>query len=98
MAVAIANQWSGTFAQPAAFGLTPPALQSTVIALTPATSVGGGTGTPTAGNWLFCLSGWNQNQITAATHAAADDIHSFWRAGTSPPARTRCPPPRATPG
>lgn len=81
MAVAIANQWSGTFAQPAAFGLTPPALQSTVIALTPATSVGGGTGTPTAGNWLFCLSGWNQNQITAATHAVADDIHSFWRAG-----------------
>lgn len=81
MSVAIANQWALTFNQPASFGLTPPALQSTVIALTPANSVGGGSGTPTAGNWLFCISGWNQNQVTASTHAVADDIHSFWRPG-----------------
>ena len=81
MAVAIANQWSGTFFQPATFGLTPPALQSTVIALTPANSVGGGTGTPTAGNWLFCITGWNQNQVVSTTHAIADDVRSFWRAG-----------------
>lgn len=83
MAVAIANQWSLAFNQPVAFGLTPPALQSTVIALTPANSVGGGTGTPTAGNWLFCITGWNQNltSATPTTHAVADDIHSFWRPG-----------------
>ncbi len=51
------------------------------MALTPANSVGGGTGTPTAGNWLIAITGWNQNAVQAATHAVADDIHSFWRAG-----------------
>ena len=81
MAVAIPNQWAVSFNQPASFGLTPPALQSSVIALTPANSVGGGTGTPTAGNWLVAITGWNQNSVQAATHAVADDVHSFWRAG-----------------
>jgi len=81
MTVTVPNQWSGTFAQPVAFGPVPPALQSAVIALTPATSVGGGSGTPTAGNWLFCIAGWNQAALPAATIAAADDIHSFWRPG-----------------
>lgn len=79
----IVNQWAGTFAQPAAFQTTPPALQSVVVPLTPATSVGGGSGTSTAGNWLFCLVGWHQ-QSTASpvTVGDADDIHSYWRPGT----------------
>lgn len=77
----VVNQWSGTFAQPASFQNMPPALQSTVIALTPASSVGGGTGTPSSGNWLFCLMGWNQNGLPAVTAGVADDVHSFWRPG-----------------
>jgi hypothetical protein len=78
---AVVNQWSGTFAQPAVFGPMPPALQSTVIALTPASSVGGGTGTPTPGNWLFCVQGWQQEAGAAqpVTVSVTDDIHSWWR-------------------
>ena len=76
----VVNQWAATFAQPATFGNMPPALQSTVIALTPSTSVGGGSGVPSAGNWLFCITGW-QAGLSAATVGAADDIRSFWRPG-----------------
>jgi hypothetical protein len=76
------NQWSATFAQPAAFGNTPPALQSAVVALTPGNSVGGGSGTPAAGNWLFCMTGMNEQSAAAGfTVGCADDIHSFWRPG-----------------
>ena len=75
------NQWAGTFAQPSAFGSMPPALQSTVIALNSSTSVGGGSGVPSEGNWLFCLSGWNQSGLTGVATGDADDIHSFWRPG-----------------
>ena len=76
----VVNQWAATFAQPAAFGNMPPALQSTVIALNSSTSVGGGSGTPSAGNWLFCIAGW-QAGLAASTVGDADDIHSFWRPG-----------------
>lgn len=79
--VQVVNQWAVTFAQPSAFGTTPPALQSTVIALNGTTSVGGGSGVPAAGNWLFLICGWNQAGLAAATAGAADDIHSFWRPG-----------------
>jgi hypothetical protein len=75
----IVNQWAGTFSQPAAFGSMPPALESTVIQLTPATSAGGGSGTPTAGNWLVCVMGWQPQGVSPVTFGAADDIHSFWR-------------------
>ncbi len=81
MTAAISNQWSASFAQPAAFGNTPPALQSTVIALNSSTNVGSGSGTPTAGNWLVCIAGWNQAGLTPATIGYADDLHSFWRPG-----------------
>ena len=77
----IVNEWSGTFSQPSSFQSMPPALQSTVIALDSGTSVGGGSGTPTEGNWLICIAGWNQNGLTASTVGDADDIHSFWRPG-----------------
>jgi hypothetical protein len=80
--VSVVNQWSATFAQPASFGTMPPALQSSVIALTPANSVGGGTGYPSQGNWLFCIAGWQQqNTATPVTCGDADDIHSWWRPG-----------------
>lgn len=91
-AVRVVNQWAATFAQPASFGTTPPALQSTVIALAPATSVGGGSGTPTPGNWLVCIAGWNQAGLAAATVSDADDIHSYWRPGkvSTSSGKTRC--------
>jgi hypothetical protein len=79
--VAIANEWAINTAQPSSFSNMPPALQSSVIALTPANSVGGGSGTPSSGNWLFCIAGWNQNGLTAATVGMGDDVHSFWRPG-----------------
>lgn len=81
MAVSILNQWASTFAQSLTFQQTPSALQSTVIALTPANSVGGGSGTPTAGNWLVLIAGWNQKSLPAVTMCANDDAHAFWRPG-----------------
>jgi hypothetical protein len=82
VAVTVPNQWAATFTQPTSFGTTPPALQSVVVALTPANSVGGGTGTPTAGNWLFCLAGMNEQASKPGfTVGVGDDIHSFWRPG-----------------
>jgi len=80
--VSVVNQWAATFAQPAAFGTTPPALQSVNVPLTVANSVGGGTGVPAAGNWLVCLAGMNEQSAGAGfTVGAKDDIHSFWRPG-----------------
>ena len=70
------------------FGTTPPALQSIPLALTAGTSVGGGSGTPTAGNWLFCITGMNEQATTAGfTVGVGDDIHSFWRPAESRPPR-----------
>jgi hypothetical protein len=81
------NQWTATFAQPSSFGPMPPALQSVVVPLTPATSVSG-SGTSTPGNWLFCLVTSNQNDpLPTVTFADGDDIHSWWRpVPTSPSA------------
>ena len=79
--VTVVNQWAVTAAAPAAPGYTPPVLQSTVLPLTPATSVAGGTGVPSAGNWLFCIAGWNQSGVPPADVTVNDDIHSFWRPG-----------------
>lgn len=77
----VVNQWTGSFSQP----VTPPAvpdLQSVVIQLTPANSAGGGTGTASAGNWLFALIGWQQEAgAPVVTFGAGDDIHSWWRPG-----------------
>jgi Concanavalin A-like lectin/glucanases superfamily len=80
LAVSVVNQWQGTFAQPASFQTMPPALQSVNVQLIPANSVGGGSGTPTAGNWLVTLVGVNEQSATAGfTVGCKDDIHSYWR-------------------
>ena len=81
LAVSVTNQWSATAVQPSSTGITPSTLQSVVLPLTLANSVGGGTGIPTAGNWLVCITGWNQNGIGNLTVGVSDDIHSFWRPG-----------------
>jgi hypothetical protein len=78
----VVNQWAATFAQPAAFGNMPPALQSVVVPLNSGNSVGGGTGTSTPGNWLFCIVGWNQaDALPSVDFGDGDDIHSYWRPG-----------------
>lgn len=80
MAVSVVNQWSGTFTQPASFGPMPPALQSLPLALTVANSVGGGSGTPTQGNWLMVMTGMSETSASAGlTVAVSDDIGSYWR-------------------
>jgi len=81
--VTVCNAWSGTFAQPASFQTTPPMLQSVNVALTPANSVGGGTGYASAGNWLFCVVGFQPQPGASSpvTVGCWDDIHSFWRPG-----------------
>lgn len=78
--VHVVNAWKATFAQPSSSGPVPPALQSLNVLLDSGSSVGGGSGTPTAGNWLFALVGWNQDDgLPAMTVGVADDIHSWWR-------------------
>jgi hypothetical protein len=57
-----------------------PLLQSCVVPLTSAYNVGAGSGTPTAGNWLFTLVSWTQDPALANVHVGIqDDIRSWWR-------------------
>ena len=76
----VVNQWANNYGQGTTFGSITSALQSNVIPLTPANSVGPGSGVATAGNWLFAISSWTQNPAIAQVHVGAgDDIHSWWR-------------------
>ena len=77
----VVNQWASNYGQSETFGTTPPVLQSNVVPLTPAFSVGGTySGTATAGNWLFCIASWTQVPSDATAHiGVGDDIHSWWR-------------------
>lgn len=76
------NQWAATLTQPSAFGYIPPADQSAEIPLTVATSVGGGSGIPSQGNWLFCAVGWRQMPGAGpVTISVQDDGHQWWRPG-----------------
>lgn len=81
---AVVNQWSGSRAQPSVFGPAPPSVSSVVVALTPAASVGGGSGVPSAGNWLFCCAGWRQ-WTGEQTISVGDDSHMLWRPGKPSP-------------
>lgn len=77
----VVNQWAGTVEQNQDFGYSPPGIQSVIVPLTPAASLGAGPGVPTAGNWLFCVAGWQTTET--ASVAVGDDSHMWWR-----PART----------
>lgn len=62
------------------FGTCAPELESVVVPLTAAASVGGGSGTPSAGNWLVAIVGMTETAATAGcTVGVADDIRSWWR-------------------
>jgi len=76
----VVNQWANNYGQGDTFGATTPAAQSCVVPLDSAFSVGTGSGTPTAGNWLFAIASWTQNPSVANVHVgASDDVHSWWR-------------------
>jgi len=78
--VSCLNQWSSSYGQGNTLGSLTPALQSCVIGLDDAYSVGGGSGTPTAGNWLFVSVSWTQDPAVAnVCIGVSDDIHSWWR-------------------
>lgn len=79
-APAIVNQWASNYGQGTTFPSIGPALQSCVTQLTPAFSVGVGSGVATPGNWLFCIASWTQDPSIANAHVGVgDDIHSYWR-------------------
>jgi hypothetical protein len=76
----VVNQWAGSYGQGTTFTSISSAFQSCVIQLNAASSVGGGTGTPTAGNWLFTIASWTQDPSITTVHIGTyDDIHSWWR-------------------
>jgi hypothetical protein len=76
----VLNQWAGVTTQNPVFGPSLPANASTVVPLAPSSSVGGGTGTATAGNWLFAVVGWHAAPGSPpVTVSVGDDLHSYWR-------------------
>ena len=88
----VVNQWAGTIAQPSVFSQLPAPCASVVVTLDPSASVGGGTGTPTAGNWLFAIAAWNSAgadplppALPPVTVSAGDDTHQWWRPLTPSP-------------
>ena len=80
LTVTISNQWGNSYGQGTTFTSITSALQSCVVPLTAGFSVGGGSGTPTAGNWLFTIASWTQTPAIAEVHVGVgDDIHGYWR-------------------
>jgi hypothetical protein len=93
----VVNQWSNGVFQPTAFTSMPAGCGSCVVPLNPSASVGAGSGTPTEGNWLFALIGWNlaaQDSVPGNPPSAVvpqitvwvgDDTHMWWRAAPVTP-------------
>ena len=78
--VSVVNQWANSYGQGVTLTAVTPALQSCVVSLAAGDSVGGGSGTATAGNWLFTIVSWTQDPAIAEVHiGVGDDIHSWWR-------------------
>lgn len=76
----VVNQWANGYAQGTTMSTLVPLLQSCVVPLTSEYSAGSGSGTPTAGNWLFTLASWTQDPALADVHVGVqDDIRSWWR-------------------
>ena len=76
----VINQWAHSYGQGTTLATITPVLQSCVVPLTNTYSVGGGSGTPTAGNWLFTIASWTQDPSIDEVHVGVgDDLHSWWR-------------------
>lgn len=74
----VVNQWVNKVTQSVTWGQSLPGIASANVPLTPASSTGLGSGTPTEGNWLFCVAGWNAG-AGPATINVGDDTHLWWR-------------------
>ena len=86
-APAVVNQWANNYGQGTTFTSITSALQSCVVPLNPGYSVGTGSGTPSEGNWLFCIVSWTQDPAIAEVHTGVgDDGHSWWREYPASPA------------
>ena len=80
MTVSVVNSWANSYGQGLTFSSNVSLLQSCIVPLTSGFSVGGGSGTPTAGNWLFTIASWTIVPALGHTHVGVgDDIHSWWR-------------------
>jgi hypothetical protein len=80
LTVSIVNQWANSYGQGVTFASITSALQSCTLQLDNTYSVGGGSGTPAAGNWLFVIASWTQTPAIANVHVGiGDDIHSWYR-------------------
>jgi hypothetical protein len=78
--VTVVNQWAGTIAHGPAFAPAAPPSSPVQVTLNHASSVGGGTGIPTQGNWLFVCAGWRQDPgATGVTVAISGDDHMWYR-------------------
>ena len=77
---AVVNQWANSYGQGTTFTSLTSAFQSCVVPLNGTYSVGGGSGVPTAGNWLFVLASWTQDPSIAEVHVGTgDDVRSWYR-------------------
>ena len=80
MTVSVLNQWSNSIGQGTTFTSILPALQSCVLQLDSTYNVGGGSGTPSAGSWLFVIASWTQDPSLAEVHVGiSDDGRDWWR-------------------
>jgi hypothetical protein len=78
--VTVVNQWAGTIAHGPAFAASAPPSSPVQVTLNHASSVGGGTGIPTQGNWLFVLAGWRQDPgATGVTVNISGNDHQWFR-------------------
>lgn len=78
--ILVVNQWAGKIEQNPLFGQAVPGACSVVVPLDLASSVGGGSGVPGQGNWLFAIAGWQQDPgLTGVTISVADDSRQWWR-------------------
>lgn len=78
--ILVVNQWTGAIAQAATLGPVLPPNPSVSIELIPASSVGGGSGYPSQGSWLFAVAGWRQDPgVPGVTVSVSDDTHQWWR-------------------
>jgi hypothetical protein len=78
--VSVVNEWASSVGQGVTFTSITSSLQSCVLQLDSTYNVGAGSGTPTAGNWLFVLASWTQYPAIEEVHiGVSDDIRSWYR-------------------
>jgi hypothetical protein len=75
----VVNVWESWASGSYTYAKVGPGSQFTTLLLTPDNSfLAGGTGVPTAGNWLFAVSSWQSSEDQAVMYAS-DDQHNFWQ-------------------